>query len=442
MESMELVTIKTLWTNSSFNYALSSSLGNSMGILCVWDLFVKDNVISSDNFLVVMGTWVPSSSKLLIIYVYASQDLTETRELWDCILCLIDQWDGDYVIMGDLVKLELNKKDMVWFLTFKLAIRGTLVDGEWIVDPYWKLLEHDIVASVKEFFASVTNASLFSGIPIDYSLTLSHLFFAGDDIFFSKWESLNIRIILNVLKCFHLASGQKINFHKSKIIRIGSRQEEVDAATITIGCSIFTTPFVHLGVKVGGAMSRIKSWDDVLAKERQLWDNVQSKRSPTNYDEADFDSFHWINCPYSHNLPPPHHSSLPVQPYPKNYLVSTNIGEDKIQNGCDDDTSMDTNHESKKGAQVEDGDDGDTYDIWGITVENVERIRQFLTLNIPDAMHDVIQPLIPKTIHTTPHNDGYVAPTTKSNLDEHLEEFRDEILNVTMVDEEADFNPT
>ncbi|GKC89224.1 hypothetical protein Tco_1149873, partial [Tanacetum coccineum] len=27
-------------------------------------------------------------------------------------------------------------------------------------------------------------------------------------------------------------------------------------------------------------------------KERKLWDNVRSRRSPTNYDEADFDSFH------------------------------------------------------------------------------------------------------------------------------------------------------
>ncbi|GKE13503.1 hypothetical protein Tco_1417054, partial [Tanacetum coccineum] len=27
-------------------------------------------------------------------------------------------------------------------------------------------------------------------------------------------------------------------------------------------------------------------------KERQLWDNVQSRRSLTNYDEADVDSFH------------------------------------------------------------------------------------------------------------------------------------------------------
>ncbi|GKE08686.1 hypothetical protein Tco_1412237, partial [Tanacetum coccineum] len=123
---------------------------------------------------------------------------------------------------------------------------------------YWKLLEHEIVAAVKEFFAS--------GIPIDGSLTLSHLFFAGDAIFVGKWDSLNIHTIVNVLKCFHLALGLKINFHKRKLMGIGTRLEEVDATATTIGCSIFTTPFVHLEVKVGGVMSRIKYWDDVVAK--------------------------------------------------------------------------------------------------------------------------------------------------------------------------------
>ncbi|GKD77966.1 hypothetical protein Tco_1340587 [Tanacetum coccineum] len=78
-------------------------LGNSGGILCVWEptLFVKDNVTSSDNFLAVMGTWIPSSSKLFFISVYAPQDLTEKKVLWDYIFHLIDRWDGDCVIMQD-----------------------------------------------------------------------------------------------------------------------------------------------------------------------------------------------------------------------------------------------------------------------------------------------------------------------------------------------------
>ncbi|GKE58697.1 hypothetical protein Tco_1497882 [Tanacetum coccineum] len=91
---------------------------------------------------------------------------------------------------------------------------------------------------------------------------------------------------------------------------------------------------------------------------------------------------------------------------------------------------------------VEDDDNGDIYDIWDIMVEDVERIRQILTLNVPNEMDEVIKPLIPQPIHTTPPNDDYVAPVTKSILDELLKEFRNEILNVTMVDEEAAFNPT
>ncbi|GJY96123.1 reverse transcriptase [Tanacetum coccineum] len=82
-----------------------------------------------------------------------------------------------------------------------------------------------------------------------------------------------------------------------------------------------------------------------------------------------------------------------------------------------------------------------TFDMWDITVEDVERIRQFLIPNVHDVIKDVIQPLILKTLHTTPPNEDYVAPVTRSLLDELLEEFEDEILNVTMVDEGADFNP-
>ncbi|GJV35882.1 hypothetical protein Tco_1408359 [Tanacetum coccineum] len=74
-----------------------------------------------------------------------------------------------------------------------------------------------------------------------------------------------------------------------------------------------------------------------------------------------------------------------------------------------------------------------------ITVDNVERIRKFF--NVPNEIDEIVQPLIPEPIHPTPPNDDYVAPATKSILDELLEELRDEILNVTMVDNEADFNP-
>ncbi|GJZ58992.1 hypothetical protein Tco_0614808 [Tanacetum coccineum] len=111
--------------------------------------------------------------------------------------------------------------------------------------------------------------------------------------------------------------------------------------------------------------------------------------------------------------------------------MEQDIDQDSI---CEQDDDLEDDHK--------DGDDRDTFDMWDITVDEVERIRQFLTPNVPEVIEDVIQPLIPKTLHTTPPNKGYVALVTIPILDDLLEEFGNESLNVTIVDEEADFNPT
>nr|GEW81847.1 RNA-directed DNA polymerase, eukaryota [Tanacetum cinerariifolium] len=104
----------------------------------------------------------------------------------------------------------------------------------------------DLISDFQSAFVSKRQIldGFFLGIPIDNSLTISHLFFADDDIFL----------------------GFKINFHKSKLMEIGTRSEEVKATARTMSCTTFPTPFVHLGVKVGGTMSSIKSWEDVVSK--------------------------------------------------------------------------------------------------------------------------------------------------------------------------------
>ncbi|GJU19031.1 hypothetical protein Tco_1146997 [Tanacetum coccineum] len=84
----------------------------------------------------------------------------------------------------------------------------------------------------------------------------------------------------------------------------------------------------------------------------------------------------------------------------------------EFSSSCEQDVDLE-----KEEAKVEYDDDGDTYNILDITVKDVERIRQFLMPNIPDKMDEVIQPLILQPIHTTPPNDDYVAPATKSILD-------------------------
>nr|GFC98719.1 RNA-directed DNA polymerase, eukaryota [Tanacetum cinerariifolium] len=69
----------------------------------------------------------------------------------------------------------------------------------------------------------------------------------------------NIGTLVHVLKCFHQASGLKINMSKSKIIGIHVNNEKVNDAAATLGCLTLKTLFVYLGTKVGDNMSRVEA---------------------------------------------------------------------------------------------------------------------------------------------------------------------------------------
>ncbi|GJU76267.1 RNA-directed DNA polymerase, eukaryota [Tanacetum coccineum] len=125
METMDLVSIKALWGNSSFDYVFSPSVGFSGGILCVWDpsIFIKVSHTISDYFVAIRGNWIASSTKLRIISVYAPQELTEKRELWDFLHRMIDSWDGDCILMGDFNEVR-TEHERVLQTEFKNFTRG------------------------------------------------------------------------------------------------------------------------------------------------------------------------------------------------------------------------------------------------------------------------------------------------------------------------------
>ncbi|GJY49198.1 RNA-directed DNA polymerase, eukaryota [Tanacetum coccineum] len=112
MESIDLFDIKRCWGNFTFDYAHSNSVGNSGGILCVWDTnsFKKNNVTISDYFVMIRGDWISNGNKLLIISVYAPQELPEKQTLWDYIGHAIDSWKGEVIIMGDFNEVRYKNE--------------------------------------------------------------------------------------------------------------------------------------------------------------------------------------------------------------------------------------------------------------------------------------------------------------------------------------------
>ncbi|GKC92142.1 RNA-directed DNA polymerase, eukaryota, partial [Tanacetum coccineum] len=67
------------------------------------------NSTVSDYFVAIQGEWIPNSKKCLIISVYAPQEVSEKKRLWDYFLHLFENWNGENFIMGDFN--EVRSKD-------------------------------------------------------------------------------------------------------------------------------------------------------------------------------------------------------------------------------------------------------------------------------------------------------------------------------------------
>nr|GEV43275.1 RNA-directed DNA polymerase, eukaryota [Tanacetum cinerariifolium] len=103
MSRVSHMDVKFLWGNSNYDFICSDSLGSSGGILCIWEasVFKKDNVMISDNFIAIYGTWLPNNAKILFVSVYAPQHGLRKKMLWDYILTILGRWNGESIIMGD-----------------------------------------------------------------------------------------------------------------------------------------------------------------------------------------------------------------------------------------------------------------------------------------------------------------------------------------------------
>ncbi|GJS20249.1 RNA-directed DNA polymerase, eukaryota [Tanacetum coccineum] len=133
------------------------------------------------------------------------------------------------------------------------------------LSPYLFIL---VMESLHLSVCRAVNDRLFNGIRLHGSLSLSHLFYADDALFIGEWSDANLRGIIQILKCFHLASGLHINLNKSQLLGVGVPRATVEAMAISIGCSIMQNKFRYLGVMVGDCMSRFKAWEDVVIKLR------------------------------------------------------------------------------------------------------------------------------------------------------------------------------
>ncbi|GJV80412.1 RNA-directed DNA polymerase, eukaryota [Tanacetum coccineum] len=133
-------------------------------------------------------------------------------------------------------------------------------------DPLSPFLFILIMESLHLSFQRVVDVDLFKGINLSPLVNLSHMFYADDAVFVGQWCDDNINTLVHVLECFFRASGLRINMCKSKIMGVNVGDDKIKAAALKLGCRILNTPFTYLGTKVGGNMSRVQAWTEIVDK--------------------------------------------------------------------------------------------------------------------------------------------------------------------------------
>nr|GEU65248.1 RNA-directed DNA polymerase, eukaryota [Tanacetum cinerariifolium] len=133
-------------------------------------------------------------------------------------------------------------------LTIEFEFGKGLKQGD-ALSPFLFIL---IMESLHLSFQRVVEAGLFHGVKLHDTVTLSHLLYADDAVFVGQWSQLNISTLTHVLKCFHKASGLKINMCKSEILGIHVNNDYISRAAEDLGCQMKM-------LSSGGRLTLVKS---------------------------------------------------------------------------------------------------------------------------------------------------------------------------------------
>ncbi|GJR20209.1 putative RNA-directed DNA polymerase, eukaryota, reverse transcriptase zinc-binding domain protein [Tanacetum coccineum] len=141
--------------------------------------------------------------------------------------------------------------------TSEFSIKRGLRQG----DPLSPFLFIIVMEGLHVALSDAVQSGLIRGIKFGNSdFSLSHLFYADDVVISLEWSSFYMDNIIHILQVFHLASGLKINIHKSNVYGIGVSADEVSHMANNTGCASGSFPFIYLGLPIGANMGLTSNW--------------------------------------------------------------------------------------------------------------------------------------------------------------------------------------
>lgn len=139
-------------------------------------------------------------------------------------------------------------------------------------DPLSPFLFNTIVEVLHLIIEKSTSMLLWEGIEANPGgFRISHLQYADDILLFCPPKMEFLQNIKKALILFHLASGLKVNFHKSSLMGLNVTDAWIDCVAKNLLCKKGSIPFTYLGLPIGGNSSRLSFWNPIIQRmEKKL----------------------------------------------------------------------------------------------------------------------------------------------------------------------------
>ncbi|GJZ86781.1 hypothetical protein Tco_0658391, partial [Tanacetum coccineum] len=133
--------------------------------------------------------------------------------------------------------------------------------------PLISFLIHFAVEALHATFLEAKAKDIFKGVKVgNDNVEISHLQFTDDALILGEWSHENAKNLCRLLRCFHLASGLKVNFSKSKIFGVGATVGDTNLLASILCCQHSSLDFTYFGLPIGANMNRSCNWKPIIDK--------------------------------------------------------------------------------------------------------------------------------------------------------------------------------
>ncbi|KAI9153915.1 hypothetical protein LWI28_018395 [Acer negundo] len=120
-----------------------------------------------------------------------------------------------------------------------------------------------VTEGLSSLFQKASNLGILRGANCGNGVLISNLQFADDTMLFLEPRVEYLRNARRILRCFELAAGLKLNFLKSRVVKVGMKWSKSNVWADALLCKEGSLPIPYLGLQLGARSNMKTFWNPI-----------------------------------------------------------------------------------------------------------------------------------------------------------------------------------